>query len=198
MMNWSILLGEKFQSNKTITGELFKQLDKVDKGAINKKDYVDALKEDPYLFNWFSFFSDLEEHFRRKAKTHSMMDEHFGIELELIKAIRSFKEISDKVKQALRIVDLLHGKRKAKSPLRHVSHNPSSLMVLTSPPSIKKFIDMSNKSIYPEIHTEMAKEVFANNDSNQLKVNNSPFLLPSPLKPFNTHFSSKDYGTLVI
>eukprot|EP01022_Parablepharisma_sp_SALTPOND_P028770 TRINITY_DN71682_c0_g1_i1.p1 TRINITY_DN71682_c0_g1~~TRINITY_DN71682_c0_g1_i1.p1 ORF type:complete len:646 (+),score=88.02 TRINITY_DN71682_c0_g1_i1:2028-3965(+) len=177
ILNWSLLLGEKVQPDKKVMSGIFQQIDRRAKGIVNKTDYVEALKEDPYLFNWFNFFSNLEEHFRKKVKSPSMMEEHFGIELELIKAIKSFKEINNKVQQVLKMLDPNYCKNKKQSPLWHTSIDRKRLRPIASPNATRKFTIFAGKSFRPS--PEFAKEVSRFEESAKIPAG-SPFLLPSP------------------
>jgi len=205
MKNWSLVLGEKVQLEKKIVQEIFSQLDKKGKGIINKQNYIDALKEDPYLFNWFNFFSNLEEHFRKNAKLSEPSEKHLGIELELIKAIKSFKEIGDKIKTIIKKIDPnFIQKAKENSNILKSSVEPHKIYSLISPiraPKTGLAQPISQK--VSGFYEEKAKEVTKFEDSDkiplkQLKQNTEnenslvPFALPSPAQKYEIQINGNN------
>jgi hypothetical protein len=56
--------------------------------------------------DWFSFFSELREHFRKKAINPLIATEQLNLEFVLIKAIKGYKQIKKKVQKVLKMLDL--------------------------------------------------------------------------------------------
>lgn len=66
---------------------------------------MEALKENPDLLNSFAFFSDLHEHFKNKTTNTLAIGKNLNVEFILIKAVKGFKQIREKVEQVLQVLD---------------------------------------------------------------------------------------------
>eukprot|EP00826_Nyctotherus_ovalis_P046889 TRINITY_DN5338_c0_g1_i1.p1 TRINITY_DN5338_c0_g1~~TRINITY_DN5338_c0_g1_i1.p1 ORF type:complete len:180 (+),score=42.27 TRINITY_DN5338_c0_g1_i1:1292-1831(+) len=55
--------------------------------------------------DWFSFFSELREHFRKKAINPFIATEQLNLEFVLAKALKGYKQIKEKVQKVLKTLD---------------------------------------------------------------------------------------------
>ena len=67
--------------------------------------YVEALKVNPDLLAYFTFFSDLHEHVKNKTTNSLLTNRNINIEFIFIKAIKGFKQIAERLDKVLKQLD---------------------------------------------------------------------------------------------